>query len=264
MKHRVFTVLFAVALVSGCGGENAAKPEPKTTEMAEHHGHGDHHGHDEHHAHGDHHGHGDHHAHGDHHGHGGPLVHRFEKAEDWAKRFDDPARDAWQKPAEVVTAMAISPDMIVADIGAGTGYFEPHLSRAVGPKGKVLALDIEADMVRYLRERATREKLENVEAKQVSMSDPGLGKESVDRVLVVDTWHHIDGRKAYAEKIRDGLRPGGALVIVDFTMEATQGPPKEHRITAEKVIEELTSAGLSAELATETLPEQYIVIAKKK
>src|SRR5438045_2967650 len=77
----------------------------------------------------------------DHSGHG-PLVHRFENADEWAKRFDDPARDAWQKPQDVVTAMRIAPGMVVADIGAGTGYFEPYLSRAVGPTGTVMALDI--------------------------------------------------------------------------------------------------------------------------
>src|SRR5882672_603308 len=73
----------------------------------------------------------------------GPLVHRFEHAEQWAKQFDDPARDAWQRPQEVVAALMIRPGMTVADIGAGTGYFEPWLSRAVGGSGMVLALDIE-------------------------------------------------------------------------------------------------------------------------
>src|SRR5579859_1655667 len=66
-----------------------------------------------------------------------PLVHRFTDPEQWSKRFDDPARDAWQKPADVVGLMRIAPGMTVADIGAGTGYFEPYLSRAVGPNGVV-------------------------------------------------------------------------------------------------------------------------------
>src|SRR5262249_28911877 len=124
------------------------------------------------------------------HHHHGPLVHRFESAEAWAKDLDDPARDAWQKPAEVIAALRIEPGMTVVDLGAGTGYFLPHLSRAVGPQGKVIALDIEADMVRYMKERAGREGLPNVEARQVSPSDPALPPGSVDRVLIVDTWHH--------------------------------------------------------------------------
>lgn len=202
--------------------------------------------------------------HGGHGGHGGPLVHRFEKAEEWAKQFDDPARDAWQKPTEVVAAMTISPGMTVADIGAGTGYFEPHLSRAVGPTGKVLAVDIEPDMVRYLRERAAKEKLVNVTAVQATPGETGLAPESVDRILVVDTWHHIPDRAAYAQKLRAALRPGGLVIIVDFTLEATKGPPKEHRLAPEKVIAELDAGGLSGKAIDESLPEQYIVVAKAR
>lgn len=208
--------------------------------------------------------HGKMHHGGAHDGHGGPLVHRFEKAEDWAKAFDDPARDAWQKPSEVVTAMNISPGMTVADIGAGTGYFEPHLSRAVGPTGKVLALDIEPDMVRYLRQRAEKEKLTNVVAQQVALGDTGLSAGSVDRILIVDTWHHIPDRAAYTQKLAAALRPGGLVVIVDFTLEATNGPPKEHRVAADKVIAELDAGGLSGRAIEESLPEQYIVVAKAK
>ena len=245
--------------VIACGSEPPPKPVYSTAETMPHeeltakmtHRHGVHPD-NPHHAHG-----------GGHHAHGGPLVHRFEKAEDWAKEFDDPARDAWQKPAEVVAAMRISPGQVVADLGAGTGYFEPYLSRAVGPSGKVLALDVEADMVRYLRERVAREKLDNVEARQVGFADPGLGQGTVDRVLIVDVWHHIDGRKDYATKVRDGLKPGGLVVIVDFTAEATKGPPKEHRITPEAMIAELAAAGLKGEVVSETLPDQYIVVAKK-
>ncbi|MRG93543.1 class I SAM-dependent methyltransferase [Polyangium spumosum] len=246
MRLHPLLVILALPLLAGCGGASATQPAPKTAEPA-----------------GGAHAHGGHHGHHGHHGHGGPLVHRFEKAEDWAKEFDDPARDAWQKPDEVVAALRLSPGMTVADLGAGTGYFEPHLARGVGPSGKVLALDVEADMVRYLRERAAKEKLDNVEARQVGLADPGLGQGTVDRVLIVDVWHHIDGRKDYAAKVRDGLKPGGLLVIVDFTMEATKGPPKEHRITPEAMIAELASAGLEAEVVPETLPDQYIVVAKK-
>ncbi len=231
-----------------------------------HHGgeHGMHHGGE----HGMHHGgeHGMHHGGhgGGHDGHGGPLVHRFEKADDWAKEFDNPERDAWQKPTEVVAGMAIAPGMTVADIGAGTGYFEPHLSKAVGPTGKVLALDIEPDMVRYLRERAEKEKLANVTAQIVTPGETGLAAGSVDRILIADTWHHIPDRTTYAQKLRAALKPGGMLIIVDFTLEATKGPPKEHRLSADKVIAELDAGGLAGKSIDESLPEQYIVVAKAK
>src|SRR5690606_27550524 len=100
-------------------------------------------------------------AHGPAHGQG--FHHSFSDAAGWSKVFDDPARDEWQKPARIVEVMAIAPGMTVADVGAGTGYFAPHLSRAVGPTGKVIAQDVEPKMVEWLAERAKRESLPNVE-----------------------------------------------------------------------------------------------------
>lgn len=294
MKRAIIVGLFAGVI--GCGGAAAQGSSGQTQAGHEHGKHecphckekggqgcphcnnpgmGHHDGKPGEHAHGEH-KHGEHaqgghdhgaHAHGghDHHGgHGGPLVHRFEKAEDWAKEFDNPERDAWQKPTEVVAAANITPGMTVADIGAGTGYFEPHLSKAVGPKGSVLAVDIEADMVRYLRERAAKEKLGNVTALQAVPGGTGLGDASVDRILIVDTWHHIPERGAYVQQLKKALKPEGQVIIVDFTLEATKGPPKEHRLAPEKVIAELESAGFIGKAIDESLPEQYIVVAKLK
>jgi len=189
-----------------------------------------------------------------------PLVHRFEHAEEWAKAFDDPARDAWQKPADVVAAMAIRPGMTVADVGAGTGYFEPWLSRAVGPSGVVLALDIEPEMVGYLTERATREHLANVKASQVAVDDPHLPQGQVDRILIVDTWHHIPSREAYGAKLREALAHDGT--IVDFTRDSTRGPPVEHRVSPDEVVRELRTAGLDAAVTPVGLPDQYVVTAR--
>ncbi len=193
----------------------------------------------------------------------GPLVHRFQEASDWAKEFDAPERIAWQKPEEVVTLLQLTTGMKVADIGAGTGYFEPYLAKAVGPAGQVLALDIEDSMVKYIDARMQHDKITNVTAIKVALDDPKLAPASVDRILFVDTWHHVAGREAYAKKLSDALVPGGFVAIVDFTMEAPHGPPAMHRVTPEAVQKELESAGLKAEIAAETLPEQYVVIGKK-
>jgi predicted methyltransferase len=205
----------------------------------------------------------EHRDHGGHHGHGGGMPHRFDKADDWAKVFDDPARDAWQRPDDVIAALALSPEMTVADVGAGTGYFTVRLSRAV-PAGKVIATDIEPDMVRYISERASREHLANISAALAHAADPGLAAASVDRVLVVDVWHHISDRVAYARAIAASLRPGGLVAIVDFTMEANHGPPAKHRLLPDAIIADLKAAGLSAELSPTTLPDQYIIVATKK
>lgn len=190
------------------------------------------------------------------------MHHRFEKADEWAKQFDDPARDAWQQPDKVVASMAIQPGMIVADVGAGTGYFESRLSAAVGPNGKVLAVDIEPDMVRYLNERRTREKLWNVEGRLGKADDPDL--HGVDRVLIVDTWHHIENREAYAKKLAAALKPGGMVFVVDFTQATDKGPPKEMRIPPAQIIAELQSAGLDAKEVPVDLPDQFIISAAAK
>ena len=203
------------------------------------------------------------HDHMHHHQHG-DMPTRFENAEEWAKIFDDPARDAWQRPDEVVALLSLSPGMSVADIGAGTGYFLPRLSRAVGAEGRVLGTDVEADMVRYMKERAARDGLGNVEAILVPFDDPKLAPASVDRILVVDVWHHIGSRKAYTEKLAAALKPGGFVAIVDFTMESDKGPPQDHRIAPERALAELRAGGLEATIVEETLPDQYLVKGVKR
>ena len=214
-----------LALFAACGGQPQKQP----------HGH-------------------DHHQH-----HGG--HHRFEKADDWVPMFDDPKRDEWQQPDRVVAALELAPGLIVADIGAGTGYFEKRLSAAVGESGRVIAIDLEADMVRYLRERAQREGTANVEARLGAADDPKLAAASVDRILIVDTWHHIADRVAYAKKLAAALKPGGAVFVVDFTLDTKRGPPPAMRLPAERVIEDLTAAGLRASVVDVGLPDQYVVKA---
>ena len=198
----------------------------------------------------------------DHHDHAAhSMHHRFEHADEWTKQFDDPARDAWQQPDKVVAAMAITPGMSVADVGAGTGYFEPRLSAAVGPNGKVLAVDIEPDMVRYINERRVREKTLNVEARLGVADDPKL--DPVDRILIVDTWHHIENREAYGTKLAAALKPGGIVFVVDFKLESEKGPPKHMRLAPDQVIAELAAAGLQARVVDVGLPDQYVVSAAK-
>lgn len=197
------------------------------------------------------------------HDHRAHHHHRFDDAASWSKVFDDPARDEWQRPAAVITAMAIAPGMTIADVGAGTGYFEPHLSKATGPSGKVFAVDVEADMVRWTGERAKREGLANVEAILGAPGDPKLAPSSIDRVLVVDTWHHIEDRAAYAKKLAAALRPGGIVFVVDFTKESPHGPPAQARLTPEQISADLRGAGLDAKKIEVSLPYQYMIGASR-
>ncbi|MFO0762067.1 MAG: class I SAM-dependent methyltransferase, partial [Byssovorax sp.] len=193
---------------------------------------------------------------GHHGGHDHPH-HHFTNAEQWAKEFDDPARDAWQKPDAVVAALALAPSAKVADIGAGTGYFTVRIARAAAT-GKVLALDVEPDMVRYLGERARKEGLANIEPRLVQKDDPKLDT-PVDIVFVCDTYHHIEDRPAYFRKVAAALAPGGKVVIVDFKLGDIPVGPKHGRIGPVELDTEMQAAGLHrVSLDESTLPYQYI------
>lgn len=195
------------------------------------------------------------HAHHEHHG----GHHRFEKADDWAPMFDDPARDEWQKPDAVVAALAITPGMTVADVGAGTGYFSARLAKAVGATGTVLAVDVEPDMVRYLGERAQKENTPQVKAQLGAADDPKLPANGVDRVLIVDVWHHLGARTDYAKKLAAALKPNGFVLVVDFNLDSDRGPPKEMKLAPAAIKADLESAGLVVETVNAGLPDQYVL-----
>lgn len=190
------------------------------------------------------------------------MRHDFSDVDHWVARFEGPERDAWQLPAHVVELLALEPGMTVADLGAGTGYFLPWLQPAVGDAGSVLGLDVEPTMVAHMNERASLNGWQNVTARQIPYDSPELEPASVDRVLIVDTWHHIGDRGAYSAQLADALRPGGAVYIVDFTLETEHGPRPEHRLSADAVIAELVAGGLVAEAIAEDLPEQYVVVGR--
>jgi SAM-dependent methyltransferase len=187
----------------------------------------------------------------------------FSDAVGFSAHFDDPARDAWQRPAEVIGHLRIAPGSVVVDLGAGTGYFIAALSKSVGPNGKVLALDVEPKMVEFLAQRAREQQLVNVEPKLVQPDDPGLPAGAVSRILIVNTWHHIDDRSAYARRLGAALAPDGEIWIVDFTLESDLGPPAGHRLEASRVVAELEAGGGDAGVGgPRELPKQYLVRAQ--
>jgi SAM-dependent methyltransferase len=184
--------------------------------------------------------------------------HSFGDAEKWAHVFDDPKRDAWQKPHEVIQALGLAPDAIVADVGAGTGYFAARLANML-PRGRVYAVDIEPDMVKYLAERAKRERLPNLEAIAGAPDDPRLPAR-VDLVLLVDVYHHIDGRERYFDRLRASLKPGARLAVIDFRLDSPEGPPKGSRIAPQIVAAELSKAGYAQVEEHRFLPRQYFLV----
>lgn len=184
--------------------------------------------------------------------------HSFADSEKWSKVFDDPKRDAWQKPHEVIQALALKPDAVVADIGSGTGYFAVRFARMV-PKGKVYGLDVEPDMVKHLAERAQREGLGNLVS---AKAEPGAARlpEKVDLAILVDVYHHVEDRERYFARLRASLRPGGRLAVIDFRMDSPQGPPRAARIPPERVKAELAKAGYAVDREHVFLPNQYFLV----
>ena len=187
--------------------------------------------------------------------------HSFGDADKWAKVFDDPERDAWQKPHAVIEALALKPDAVVADLGAGTGYFAMRLAHMVS-KGRVYGVDLEPKMVKYLAERAKKEGLKNLSAVQGTPSDAKLPAK-VDLVLLVDVYHHIDAREAYFGKLAAALKPGGRVAIIDFNASSKVGPPVRERMTAEQVQAEMGKAAYRLAAHHDFLPNQYFLVFER-
>ncbi len=184
--------------------------------------------------------------------------HSFGDADKWAKVFDDPARDAWQKPHEVIRALALKPDAIVADIGAGTGYFSVRLAHMT-PKGRVYGVDTEPAMVKHLAERAKQAGLKNVVAVAAKPGDPRL-PEKADLILFVDVYHHVEDRERYFRRLQESLKPGGRVAVIDFRMDAPVGPPRSARIEPGRVKEEMKRAGYALAQEHAFLPNQYFLV----
>lgn len=198
-----------------------------------------------------------HHRH--HHGH-----HRFQDPEKWAKRFEGPGRDRWQKPERVLALLGVKPGMKVADIGSGTGYFVVRLARAVGASGRAYGVDIEPGMVRHLARRARQEKLPQLSSVLGAPEDSRI-PEAVDLVFLCNTYHHIEQRTAYFRRVQSRLRDGGRVAVVDFKMgEIPVGPPESMRVTPARLDGELVAAGYRRLTLDETtLPYQYVAIYER-
>jgi len=172
-------------------------------------------------------------------------------------------RDAYQKPEQVMQALAFRAGERVADVGAGSGYFTVRVARAVGPDGFVWAVDIAQELLDYLGRRALDEGLSNIRLVKVGPDDPQLPPAGVDTVLMVDTLHYVKNRAAYAAKLRAALAPGGRVVVIDFIPKARGerpwGPPPEQNMSREEVDVAMAAAGLRPVKVYDFLPEHFFV-----
>lgn len=186
--------------------------------------------------------------------------HSFDDPQKYAERWNDPARDQWQQPEALIEAMGVEEGMTVADIGAGTGYMIPFLAQAVGPEGTVVAVDIEESMLQFIEEMADDKGLDNVETVLPDEGSSGLDEASVDRIITINTWHHIPNRDDYATHLTERLADGGELWVVDYHEDSPSGPPAEHRLAKEQIEAELEAHGFVTHSAELKLERQHIVV----
>lgn len=196
-----------------------------------------------------------------HHGKNHPNPHHARSAAEWERILENPQRDAWQKPVEVVEALEISPGDAIADIGAGTGYFSVRLAQAVGESGKLYAVDVQQDLIDRLGERAREGGLPQLTPVLGAFDDPKLPAESLDLIFICDVVHHIENRQGYYAKLASALKRGGRLAIVDFyKRNLPVGPPPKMKIAREAMIEELRTAGFRLVGEHKFLSHQYFLL----
>jgi len=174
--------------------------------------------------------------------------------------YEGGGRDRWQHPDEVMRALAISPGAQVADIGAGGGYFTLRFARAAGPTGRVFAVDIDAELLRRVAERAQSERLANVETILAKPDDPLLPSGGVDLIFLCNTYHHLDNRVEYFRRVRSSLRPGGRLAVVELRGEGWLAKIFPHATRRDVLQSELGSAGYRLEKQFDFLSRQHFLI----
>lgn len=173
-------------------------------------------------------------------------------------------RDAWQKPEEVVKALNLKNGDVVADIGAGTGYFSRPLAKAVAPYGKVYAVDVAADILGYLKERAEKENLRNIVTIVSTEDDPKLPANTVDLAFFCDTTHHVADRINFYRKMGAGMKPHSWLAIIDYPPDSPHAPHKpEQLVSRQVVITEAQKAGFTFVKEYKILPYHYFLLLEK-
>lgn len=168
-----------------------------------------------------------------------------------------------EMPDEVVANMGLEPDHVVADIGAGTGYFSFRMAPLV-PQGKVLATDIQPEMLELLEQRKAELDISNVEPLLGQIDDPGLAENSVDVVLLVDAYHEFSHPFEMMDGINDALKPGGRVILIEYRAEDDSVPIRPlHKMSEEQVVREMSVFGLNWDDTLDFLPWQHMLIFSK-
>ncbi len=184
------------------------------------------------------------------------------EAAGWLER---PEREKEEQPTKLLELLKVQPGDVVADVGAGSGYLSFRLAEVVGAKGKVLAEDIQPEMLDLIRKRMKDKKVTNVEPILGTITDPKLPKAGVDLILMVDVYHEFDHPLEMTEAMVKALKPGGRLVFVEYRLEDKDVPIKlVHKMSQKQVVKEMAPHPLRFVKTVDELPWQHIIIFEKK
>ena len=180
---------------------------------------------------------------------------------DWLER---PERELEEHPDTAIAALSLKPGMMVADVGAGTGYFTLRIAKKVAPAGRVYAVDIQPEMISMLRKNASKAKISNVEYILGTESDPKLPARTLDVIIMVDVYHEFSQPQKMLENMRAALKDDGRLILLEYRKEDPSVPIRlEHKMTVLEAKTEVEAEGFKLAEVLKTLPRQHILIFRK-
>jgi precorrin-6B methylase 2 len=177
--------------------------------------------------------------------------------------LDRPERESEEAPSKAIAALEIREGAVVADVGAGSGYYTVRLARVVGPSGRVVATDLQPGMLDLIRQKVSVERLANVTLVQGRADDPVLPSATFDLILMVDVYHELASPQIFVRRLKEALKPGGRLVLIEFRLEDPRVPIREvHKMSVEQVRQELGADGFQIERVIDVLPWQHIIVLR--
>jgi ubiquinone/menaquinone biosynthesis C-methylase UbiE len=180
----------------------------------------------------------------------------------WLERTE---REREEAPSKAIEALDLKPAMVIADIGAGSGYYTSRMAKKVAPSGRVIATDIQPGMIEILERRIKSEGLGNVTTILGAMDDPKLQPNSIDLAIMVDVYHELQQPQLFLQRLKPAFKPGGRLVLLEFRKEDPNVPILEvHKMSVAEVRAELEAEGYAIDRVIDILPWQHIIVLRVK
>ena len=180
----------------------------------------------------------------------------------WLER---PEREDEEAPSKAIDALDLKPGMVVADIGAGSGYYSSRIAKRIGPTGRVYATDIQPGMIEILERRIKNEGLTNITPVLGGMDDPRLPEGAIDLAIMVDVYHELQQPQVFLQRLKPAFKPNGRLVLLEFRKEDPKVPILEvHKMSVAEVKQELEAEGFVLDKVIDVLPWQHIIVLRVK